>query len=606
MPDNYGSVYDNLDQYLNTLGNGYTGLDNSAQNEQDAYYASLPDSDPLKINWLQNQQSQGLAQAYSGYANIPYPQQRDTMSWLGKYLPPVAGALAGYGVGAGLGAAFGAAAPAGGGAALATGTGGGAGAAGGAVGGAAGTTGGSAAGAGGGLIGDTITVYGGAGGGAALSGAGAAGAAAGAGAGAAATPTGAYNQGNTIQVNGTTPTDGLGLDAGYLNSSAGAGAAASQAAGNTMNTNFNGSGNNMAGFDWTSLIGPAINGLGSYLGGQQSSNAAGQAAALAIGASQPWNVNLPGIGSSQFNQATRTASIDPNSVYSGFMNNGANLSNAGYGALNNMVGNPYGSTGFGGISSQLGDAFNASKNSGYAPGANVYGSQTAYNGLMTQAGNNASSLLGQAQGFNTSDRAGSYLNALNQQAGFSEGQATQNNLESQFGKGILASTAGGYQTQALNNSLQQNQAARQMQAQQMANNDLTNLNQNAGSALGQYQNLQQTGYGQNYQNQVFGNSLSNQMFSNALGLFGAGMQSNQQQFGQAGSLYNQGQENNLNVSNYLSSLLGLGGNLGNLSSGAAGTSAGIIAGNGANQGAAMSNFFNSLGSSVDWSKLFGK
>lgn len=181
------------------------GLDTSAQDEQDAYYASLPDSDPLKINWLQNKQSMALANAYGGYNKIPVPELRNTLSWL-KYVPTVAGALAGYGVGAGVGALAGTAAPAGG--AIA----------GGSV--AAPVAGSTVAPAVGGMVGDTVTILGGTGG-SALSGAGAAGGLLGAGVGATppADPSSppADPNSSTVTVNGTRPTGGIPpADAGGL------------------------------------------------------------------------------------------------------------------------------------------------------------------------------------------------------------------------------------------------------------------------------------------------------------------------------------------------------------------------------------------------------
>lgn len=176
------------------------GLDNSAQDEEAAYYASLPDSDPLKINWLQNQQSMGLANAYGGYQNMPYwLPTRDTMSWLPKYLPTVAGALAGYGIGAGVGALAGTAAGSGGAAAGAG------------VGSAGGTTAGTV---GGEALGNTITILGT---GAGTGGAAAAGGAAGGLLGAAAPPPSTpADPGNTVTVTGTPPTAITPADAGGL------------------------------------------------------------------------------------------------------------------------------------------------------------------------------------------------------------------------------------------------------------------------------------------------------------------------------------------------------------------------------------------------------
>jgi hypothetical protein len=492
----------------------------------------------------------------------------------------------------------------------------------------------SGAGAGSGALGDdlgnTITVLGNQGGG--LSGLGAAGSAGG----------GVYNAGNTVTVNGTPP--GGGALPGYLQ---GAGIAGNIGAGmvngqpnidtvtvegqkqvptNPDNNNTiqdmiaalgggaavsatggsggSGSTNGASGFDWTNLIGPLINGLGSYLGGQQSSNAANQAAQLAINASRPFNVNLPGFGNSAFDMENRTASITPQGSLGDFQNYGSNLSAQGY---NNLSQGPANLNGFGGISPQLYGAFQGYAGSPYnAPGANIYGNQQAYNGLMTQAGNAAGGLFNQLGGFNLQNQESNNLNALRSQAQFGESQAQQNNLESQFGKGILASTAGQYQTQGLNNSLQMADVQRQQLAHQMAMSDQQSILGSALNATSGYNNLQQTGYGQNYQNQVFGNNAANQMFGNALNLFGAGQAANQQSFGQNASLWNQGQANNLGVGSYLSGLLGMGGSLGSLASGAAGQGAGIIAQNGQNQGNLLAGFLNNLGSSVDWSKLFGK
>lgn len=525
--------------------------------EMQAYYDSLPDDDPIKIIHNQELQAQATARNYGGYQNVPTGPIRDTMGWLSKYLPPVTYALAGYGVGAGIGALAGAAG----------GTAGGtAGGAAGADAGAAGGYLGGASGLGGTVAAGPTVIGAGAGAGAGIG----AGIGAGVGAGIGAT-TGIPEV--TVTGNPTPSGGGLGVDAagGLVGAGAGALNPGGDQSGMTNNTN-NTNNNPLSGFDWTKLIGPGLDALGSYLGQQQSSNAAQDAIKLAIGASRPYNVNMPGFGQSTFNPDTRTAGLTPDQQMSLFQKYGAGLAGQGFNGL--QQNNPYGAQGYGAVSPELANTFLGNQGNVNTAGNNYLG-----------VGNN---FLGQAANFDVQGQEAQNLARLRASAQFGENQAQQNNLESQFGRGILASTAGQYQTQGLNSAIQTADVQRQGLAHSMALGDQTGYLQNAIGASNA------------------GTGYLNSMFGNALGLFGAGQGVNQQQFNQNFGLYNQGQANNLNIGSYLTSLLGLGGNLGALSSGASGTAAGIAANNGQQSGNALSGFFNNLGSSVDWGSLFKK
>lgn len=413
--------------------------------------------------------------------------------------------------------------------------------------------------------------------------------------------------------------------------------------------------NNSMGFNWTDLIGPLLNLAGGAVGQNAANQGSEAAIKLAQQGSYPYNVNLPGYGQSTFDPINRTASLNPDGSLANFQQQGNNLSQQGYNGLTGLLGSPYGQGGYGGISPQLQQQFGQAQGSQYRnPTSNVFGSPQVFSGLLNQSGQTAQNLYGQVgQGLPSTSGATSYLNAgqgflnnatgfnlpgqeatnlqrLRSQAQFGESQAQQNNLENQFGKGVLASTAGGYQTQGLNQALQTADVQRQQLAHQMALGDQSQMLQNsvgasnagygylqgiqglqggqlnqANQALGGYQNLQQTGYGQSFANNSYGNDTTNQAFQQAMSLFGTGMNSQQQQFGQQNQAYNQGQANSLNIGGYLQGLLGLGGNLGALSSGASGTAAGIAANQGVNNGNMYAGLFNNLGSSVNWGSLFG-
>lgn len=459
---------------------------------------------------------------------------------------------------------------------------------------------------------------------------------------------------DAVNVNGQKP-PAQSNDTNYLGSLAGLGSGLSNLSSPAGGTASSGSGSNGMDFNWTDLIGPLLK-LGGGLVGQNAANQGSEAAIrLAQQGSYPYNVNIPGYGQSTFDPANRTASLNPDGSLANFQQQGNNLSQQGYNGLTGLLGNPYGQSGYGGTSPQLQQQFGQTQNSQYRnPTSNVFGSPQVFSGLLSQSGQTAQNLYGQVgQGLPSTSGANSYLNAgqgflnnatgfnlpgqeatnlqrLRSQAQFGESQAQQNNLENQFGRGVLASTAGGYQTQGLNQALQTADVQRQALAHQMAMGDQSQMLQNsvgasnagygylqgiqglqggqlnqANQALGGYQNLQQTGYGQSFANNSYGNDTTNQAFQQAMSLFGAGMNSNQQQFGQQNQAYNQGQANSLNIGGYLQGLLGLGGNLGALSSGASGTAAGIAANQGVNNGNLYAGLFNNLGSSVNWGSLFG-
>lgn len=449
-------------------------------------------------------------------------------------------------------------------------------------------------------------------------------------------------------------TDWLGLGSGAL-----AGTNLGSLTNTNIGTNITPTSNNQSGFgnflnnmNWGGLINTLIGGVGSYLGNQQAGNAAVEAARIAAQSAYPYNVNLPGFGQSTFDPINRTATLNYNPALAQSSSNAQALEGMGFNQLMGLANS--GQSGYGAASPQLLQQFQNMQNSPYNnPVAGIYGNSGMYNNLMNQAGGTAGNLfgqvgqgvpgadyaqgymnagqnfLGQATGMDVNQRAASYLDNMRQMAQFGETQAQRNNIENQFGRGVLASTAGGYQTQGLNQALMSADAQRQMQAHQMAMQDQQSLLGNAINAgntgygyLGQnqalqsaqlqnalaaqsgYQNMQQVGYGQGYQNNAYGQNAVNQAFTNAMNMFGVGQNAQQQQYAQASGLYQGGLSNNLNVGSYLQTLLGQGSNMGNLASGAAGTSAGIMAQQGQNSGNALAGFLNNLGSSVNWDGLF--
>jgi len=139
--------------------------------------------------------------------------------------------------------------------------------------------------------------------------------------------------------------------------------------------------------------------------------------------------------------------------------------------------------------------------------------------------NQAQNALGRANGLSEREFAlpdtqatfGSRLGLLRDLAKADENQFFQRNLDSQFGKGILASSAGQYQSGAALDALNRADLQRQLTAQDFAQQDWAN-------AFARQQLENQTVAGQR---NFFGN-LAGQL--NAAGMQGAGLESQNQQY----------------------------------------------------------------------------
>lgn len=347
----------------------------------------------------------------------------------------------------------------------------------------------------------------------------------------------------------------------------------------------------MADFDWGALLNGLVSAGGAYMGQNTSGNAAGSA--IQNSQFNPYNTAFSGLGGTVFNKGNSTISGGLSPEYQQlqqqlFGQAGQNMPNAG-------------------TLGAAGDYANA--NGPQLPGL-AQGIYDQGQGFLNGLGGN----IPQVQSQTPNDIYGTFQNRLGllrQQAAPQEQRYLQNNFEGQFGKGILASSAGGYQTEGALNAINSADLQRQQTAYGMAGDDYTRslqanaqnmqaqgANQNAfltnqglqgtlGSnltGLGLQGALQQFQLGQGATNDRFGRALSmfgaqNQGLGQALGglsgignipiqlaQLGANVGSQQSQGNQMGSaiMNQQGQQKGDligSITNGLSTALGLGGAL---------------------------------------------
>lgn len=263
--------------------------------------------------------------------------------------------------------------------------------------------------------------------------------------------------------------------------------------------------------------------IGGLLGGKSRKKAA---AAYAEAAKfKPYNLSTP-FGGVSFANGTAATSLSPEyqklrqSLFSGLgqinLGQQAGLPGIGQGFNVNPVAglDLRSNVGVGGLQSALGLAdasVPGAANLPTTPFGNLFGA--------------AQDALGRANGLqerqfqlpNTTATFGDRLGLLRDLAKADENRFFQSNLESQYGKGILASSAGQYQTGAALDALNRADTQRQITAMDFANSDFQN-------ALSQ-QALENQTVGN--QRAFFGN-LSQGL--NSLGMQGAGLESQNQQY----------------------------------------------------------------------------
>jgi hypothetical protein len=137
--------------------------------------------------------------------------------------------------------------------------------------------------------------------------------------------------------------------------------------------------------------------------------------------------------------------------------------------------------------------------------------QALFANLMSGYGKGAQDWYDQARSMNIDERATDRLGLLRQQAAANENRFFNANLEDQFAKGILASTAGAYQTQGALDSLNQADISRQLAAYGMAGDDFNRLLQASQGSLGNYMGMDQLQY-----------NRASDAFGRAMGMFGMG------------------------------------------------------------------------------------
>lgn len=232
--------------------------------------------------------------------------------------------------------------------------------------------------------------------------------------------------------------------------------------------------------------------------------------------------------------------------------------------IGGFLGQAYGGVpGYGGISPELMREFglaNYDINNLYAPDV----PDTAMQNFLGASGD----FLGRAQSMQPFDIQGEtqkQLDLMRQYDAPYEQRGMMQNWDQQFGKGILDSTAGQYQTQAIADSFHQKDLARQMQAYQQAlaggefqlgqQGMYANLGQQLGMGAGELGNMT---FGQQYALNQLAGQRAQDRFARAQGLFGLGQGAQQTGVQNAlGLLSGTGQ-----IDSFLANLMGLGGNLG--------------------------------------------
>lgn len=183
-----------------------------------------------------------------------------------------------------------------------------------------------------------------------------------------------------------------------------------------------------------------------------------------------------------------------------------------------------------------------------------------FRALTSAAGNLGQSAFADAQGLLEGGSQGAYdkyLQLLRDSSAEQDRRFMQGGMDSQFLNGILASTAGQYQTQGMMDSLNNADIQKQLAAFGVSQDALNNAFSRAGQAQGMFQSMEGDGANRGFLvNQLAGDRAS-ERFAKAMQMFGM----DQSQFNQnlqrlgAGAGGMQGQDQ------MLMSLMGLQGNL---------------------------------------------
>lgn len=386
------------------------------------------------------------------------------------------------------------------------------------------------------------------------------------------------------------------------------------------------------------VAGPIIGAVGSLGGALIGANAqrGGGRQMWERGQYTPYGINTGG-GSAYFNGAHATGTLSPEyqQLRSGLL-----------GFANDQLGQYGGGTGgFQGVPQSLYDEFSRSQQGtlpqqymdpqGYAGLMSQYGglaqqfgnqvgTPTGLEGLLSQYQQAGSGAFNRLQGADPSQVFANRYQQLNSLDAQRQQRLMGSNFDSQFGRGILSSTAGQYQTQGLQDSFNQQALGNQINAQDFATQDYQN---NIGNLLGfgnaqqgtlgamqgldlgrlqgslgagqAYGGMESQTYGRNMDSANLTNFLTQQRFGNASNLFGLGQQAGQQQLGAA----SMGLQGVGGIDAYIANLIGLGGNLGSARSAANVAASGGNMQAAINSGNGIANAFGGLGAglaNINW------
>jgi hypothetical protein len=186
--------------------------------------------------------------------------------------------------------------------------------------------------------------------------------------------------------------------------------------------------------------------------------------------------------------------------------------------------------GFGGISPEmLQEFYSANAQGGQLPPQ--FYDQAGFDQMMQSARGGAQSAWDEYNGLMANGGAGNYdhwLELMRQKAQPYENNMIQGNADKQFLKGILASTAGAYQTQGMMAGLGTADNDRQLQAYGMSQDALNNAfgRANAGTQL--FQGMEGDATNRGFLLSQLQNTRASDRFQRAMSLFNTGQNANQQ------------------------------------------------------------------------------
>jgi hypothetical protein len=260
------------------------------------------------------------------------------------------------------------------------------------------------------------------------------------------------------------------------------------------------------------------------------------------------------------------------SVTTGFDANNQALRNGFYGlagqGISSLLQPQEDVGGFGAISPELYAEFGMSNQTGMP---NQFYDQGNFNALLQGAGQAGQNSWAEYNNLMANGGAGNYghwLDTMRQQAQPYEDRFLQGGMDQQFLKGILASTAGQYQTQGMMDSLNTADLNRQLSAFGMSQEAANNALGRAQGATGVFNGMEQDATNRGFLlNQLQGSRAADR-FQRAMSLFGTGQQAGQQNFQNAMSQLGAGGGGLSAQDQQLMAMLGLQGQLGSARSGA--------------------------------------